>query len=65
MATPTTRAAHTAGHKVKILAAIQSRGWFTVEIYAAAAQELEDAGLIKRSDRYFTGGNIKPVWVAA
>ena len=49
----------------KILAAITSRGWFTCEIYWNEAQEMEAAGLIKMGDRYFTGGNRKPVWVAA
>lgn len=48
----------------KILAAIASRGWFTTEIYFNEARALAAAGLIKMGDRYFTGGNRKPVWVA-
>jgi hypothetical protein len=50
--------------KQKILACIASRGWFTMEIYWNEARELEAAGLIQFGDRYFTGGNRKPVWVA-
>lgn len=49
----------------KILAAIASRGWFTAEVYFNEARALREAGLIKMGDRYFTGGNRKPVWVAA
>jgi len=51
--------------KQKILAAIASRGWATVDVYWNQACELRDAGLIKLGDRFFTGGNRKPVWVAA
>lgn len=51
--------------KQKILAAIAARGWFTVEIYMAEASELEKACLIKRGERFTTGGNRKTVWVAA
>jgi hypothetical protein len=50
--------------KTKILASIQSRGWMTTEIFWKAAKELEAAGQIKMGDKYFTGGNLKPVWVA-
>lgn len=55
----------TANQKTKILAAIATKGWATTEIYWAAAQELVAEGRIKMGDRYFTGGNRKPVWVAA
>jgi hypothetical protein len=51
--------------KTKILAAIAARGWFTAEIYFTEARELAAEGLIKMGDKYFTGGNRKPVWVAA
>jgi hypothetical protein len=51
--------------KQKILAALASRGWATVDVYWNQACELRDAGLIKLGDRFFTGGNRKPVWVAA
>lgn len=51
--------------KDKILASIKSRGWATMEIHFSAAKELEAAGFIKRGERFFTGGNRKPVWVAA
>lgn len=51
--------------KSKILATIEIRGWFTTEIYWNEANELKQAGLIKMGDHYFTGGNRKPVWVAA
>ena len=50
--------------KEKILAAIAARGWFTCECYWNEAAELKAEGLIKMGDRYFTGGNRKPVWVA-
>ena len=33
--------------KAKILAAIEARGWFTAEVYQAAARQLREAGLIK------------------
>lgn len=51
--------------KAKIIAAINARGWFTGEIYHTEARELCNAGIIKLSTRYFTGGNQKFVWVAA
>lgn len=51
--------------QAKILAAIAARGWFTFEIYWTEARALEAAGTIKLGTRYFTGGNLKPVWVAA
>jgi hypothetical protein len=51
--------------KEKILAAIAARGWFTAECYWKEARELEASGLIRLGDRFFTGGNRKPVWVAA
>ena len=51
--------------QTKILETIKARGWFTKEIYFAEASELCAAGRIKSGDRYFTGGNRKPVWVAA
>lgn len=51
--------------KQKILAAIASRGWFTAECYWNEARALEAEGLIRLGDRFFTGGNRKPVWVAA
>jgi hypothetical protein len=50
--------------KTKILAAIAARGWQTTEIFWNAAKELEAEGKIRMGDRYFTGGNRKPVWVA-
>ena len=49
----------------KILACIASRGWFTCEIYWKEACELRNGGLIKQDYRHVTGGNQKPVWVAA
>jgi hypothetical protein len=49
----------------KTLAAIATRGWFTAEIYWNEARALELKGLIKRGDRFFTGGNRKTVWVGA
>jgi hypothetical protein len=55
----------TEARKAKIIAAIASRGWFTADIYLTEAKELRDAGLIKMSSRYFTGGNSKLVWVGA
>ena len=51
--------------KAKIIAAIEARGWFTMDIYFDVAKTLEDVGLIRRGERYATGGNRKPVWVAA
>jgi hypothetical protein len=54
-----------ATQKDKILAAIAARGWATTEIFWKAAQELVAEGRIKMGDRLFTGGNRKPVWVAA
>jgi hypothetical protein len=51
--------------KEKILAAIQARGWASAEIYWDAACELRAAGLIRMSEKFTTGGNRKPVWVAA
>jgi hypothetical protein len=51
--------------KEKIIASIRSRGWFTVEIYQNEAQALCNAGVIKRGEKYFLGGNCKPVWIAA
>ena len=51
--------------KEKILAAITVRGWSLAELYFSTAKELEAEGKIKLSDRYFTGGNLKNVWVAA
>jgi len=54
----------TEAKKAKILAAIASRGWFTGEIYHTEARELCAAGFIKLGSRYFTGGNLKCVWVA-
>lgn len=54
-----------ATQKEKILAAIAARGWMTTEIFWNAAQELVAEGRIKMGDKYFTGGNRKPVWVAA
>lgn len=51
--------------KQKILSAIASRGWFTVEIYWNEARALQAEGLIKLGDRFFVGGNRKQVWVAA
>ncbi len=55
----------TAAQKEKILAAIAARGWQTTEIFWNAAKELEAEGKIKLGDKYFTGGNLKLVWVAA
>jgi hypothetical protein len=49
----------------KILAAIESRGWFTPDLYWDAACELRDQKIIKMGDRYSTGGNRKPAWVKA
>lgn len=51
--------------KEKILSAIASRGWFTAECYWNEACELRNAGLIRLGERFFTGGNRKPVWVSA
>ena len=51
--------------KEKILGSIKARGWCSAEIYWKEACDLRDAGLIKLGDRYFTGGNLKRVWVAA
>lgn len=51
--------------KARILSAIASRGWSLAEVYFTAGRELEQAGIVKRSDRYFTGGNRRAVWVAA
>lgn len=51
--------------KQKILSCIAARGWFTCEIYWNEACELRNAGLIKQDFKYTTGGNLKPVWVAA
>lgn len=51
--------------KQTILSAIASRGWFTADIYWADAQTLKAEGKIKMGTRYFTGGNLKTVWVAA
>jgi hypothetical protein len=48
-----------------ILSAIASRGWFSMEIYFNEASELRVAGAIKMGERFTTGGNRKPVWVAA
>lgn len=53
-----------AAKKEKILGAIAARGWCTDGIYHKEAMELLAAGLIARGDRYFLGGNRKPVWVA-
>lgn len=55
----------TEAKKEKILAAIAGRGWSLAEVFWNEAKELESAGIIKMSDRYFTGGNRKRVWVAA
>ena len=49
----------------KILNVIAARGWFTTEIYWNEAQALKAAGVIKMDSKYTTGGNIKPVWIAA
>jgi hypothetical protein len=49
----------------KILASIAAKGWATCEIYWNEACELRTAGLIKQAYKYTTGGNQKPVWVAA
>ena len=51
--------------KDKIIAAITARGWFTMEIHYSVAKELAAAGIIKRGERFSTGGNRRPVWVAA
>jgi hypothetical protein len=51
--------------KQKILEVIAARGWMSVEIYFAEANELRAAGLVKLDVRYSVGGNRKPVWVAA
>ena len=51
--------------KDKVLAAISVRGWSLAELYFSAAKELEFEGKVKLSDRFFTGGNRKNVWVAA
>jgi hypothetical protein len=51
--------------KEKILSAIASRGWFTTECCWNEACELRDAGMIWLGERYFTGGNLKLVWVEA
>ena len=50
--------------KVKILAAIASRGWFTAECYWSEASALRDAGLVRLGERFSTGGHRKLVWVA-
>jgi hypothetical protein len=55
----------TEAKKAKILAAIESRGWFTCDIYLTEAKKLKAEGLIKIGSRYFTGGNSKIVWVRA
>lgn len=55
----------TEAKKAKILAAIESRGWFTTEIYFDVAKELRDAGLIKMDEKFVTGGSRKLVWVGA
>lgn len=51
--------------QAKILSSIASRGWATCEIYWNEACELRAAGIIKQAFKYTTGGNQKPVWVAA
>jgi hypothetical protein len=51
--------------QAKILTGITAKGWFTCEIYWTEACELRAAGLIKQASKYTTGGNQKPVWVAA
>jgi hypothetical protein len=51
--------------QTKILASIAAKGWFTCDIYWIEACELRAAGLIKQAYKYTTGGNQKPVWVAA
>jgi hypothetical protein len=55
----------TENKKAKILAAIETRGWFTCEIYWNEASELRAVGMIKQTERYFVGGNKKLVWAAA
>ena len=49
----------------KIIAAIKSRGWFTMEVYFSIAQKLAADGIIKRGERFSTGGNRQCVWIAA
>lgn len=51
--------------KEKILAAIATRGWSLAEVYFSTGKELQAEGKVKLSDRFFTGGNRKSVWVAA
>jgi hypothetical protein len=51
--------------QTKIIESIKARGWFTKEVYFNEAKDLLSAGIIKSGERYFTGGNLKPVWVAA
>lgn len=51
--------------KQKILSTIAARGWATADIYWNEACELRAAGLIRMGEKFTTGGNRKPVWVAA
>ena len=51
--------------KEKILSAIAARGWSLAEVHFSTGKALEAEGKVKLSDRYFTGGNCKFVWVAA
>lgn len=51
--------------KDKILACIASRGWFTCDVYWNEACALRDGDQIKQAFKCTTGGNQKPVWVAA
>ncbi len=51
--------------QTRILAAINSRGWATAELYLDAAAELRDRGLIRHDTRRTAVGGTKSVWVAA
>lgn len=51
--------------QIRILNAIESRGWITNELYIDAANELRDRGQIKLDTRYTPLGNRRFVWVAA
>lgn len=51
--------------QIRILNAIESRGWITAELYIDAAQELSQRGQIKLDTRHTAVGNRKSVWVAA
>lgn len=51
--------------QTKILASIAAKGWTTCDVYWTEACELRAAGLIKQAFKFTTGGNQKPVWVAA